>query len=259
MDNFRIIPRLDVKAPYLVKGIQLEGLRQIGNPVDFAKKYFIDGADELLYMDIVASLFERNQLHDIISDTAQDIFIPIAVGGGIRSVGDAINVLNSGADKVTLNTAAIRNPEIIKKLADKFGGQSIVLSIEAKKKDKNHWECYTDNGREITGRCVIDWAKDAIGLGAGEILLTSVDRDGTRSGFDIDLISKVSNCITVPLIASGGMGQLSHLKDLYNNSSVAAVAIGSVFHYGVLTIQEVKEFAQDHGIPVRGYNECLYS
>ncbi|MGY4503307.1 cyclase [Bradyrhizobium sp. GM24.11] len=208
MSNLRIIPRLDIKGKNLIKGVQLEGLRVMGDPQEFALDYYRAGADELVYMDIVASLYGRNNLSDIIRRAADQVFIPITVGGGIRSVDDARHILRSGADKVAINTAAIARPELIGEVARHFGSQAMVLSIEAKQVAQGKWEAYTDNGRERTGLDVLQWARRGVEMGAGEILLTSVDREGTRKGFDIDLISQVSKLATVPVIASGGMGSI---------------------------------------------------
>ena len=216
MKKIRIIPRLDIKGPNLIKSIQFEGLRIIGDPNTFAKKYYKEGADELLYMDVVASLYGRNSLMDLISNAVKDVFIPITVGGGIRSIENAGEVLRSGADKVAVNTAVVKNPKLITQLKDKFGSQSIVVSIEAKKID-NGWEAYTENGREKTGLDVIHWAKKCSNMGAGEILLTSVDREGTRKGFDLELINEVKKHINIPLIVSGGMSSPKDISNHFKN------------------------------------------
>ena len=186
--NVRLIARLDIKGPNLIKGIHLEGLRVIGSPQEHALKYYLQGADELIYMDCVASLYGRNHLGEIISLAARDIFVPMTVGGGIRSVDDATQILRAGADKVAVNTAALTNPGLISAIAKRFGSQCMVLSVEAKQVGPERWEAYTDNGRERTGKDVVEWVREAVALGAGEILLTSVDREGTRKGFDIPLI-----------------------------------------------------------------------
>ena len=199
----RLIPRLDVKGKNLIKGIHLEGLRVIGDPQAFARKYYEDGADELLYVDVVASLYGRNSLHDIVRRTAQDVFVPLTVTGGLRSVDDVREMLRAGADKVGINTAATKRPELIREVARKFGSQCMVLSIEAKRTSAGKWEAFTDNGREPTGLDVVEWAQRGVELGAGEILLTSVDQEGTRDGFDTDLIAAVASVVPVPVIASG--------------------------------------------------------
>ena len=214
MRNVRIIARLDIKNNFLIKGIHLEGLRKIGNPNEYAKKYFKSGIDEIIYMDAVASLYERNSLNEIIKETSKNIFIPITVGGGIRSIDDANKILRSGADKIAINTAAIKNPRLIEELSNRFGSSTIVLSIEAKQTLNGSWEAYTNNGREKTGIDVIKWSLEAEKLGVGEILLTSVDKEGTGRGFDNNLLKSVTDIITVPVIASGGMGNFQHFADV---------------------------------------------
>lgn len=251
MSNLRIIPRLDIKGTNLIKGIRLEGLRVIGDPQEHAVRYYEAGADELIYMDIVASLYGRNNLGDIISRAAKDVFIPITVGGGIRSVDDARQMLRSGADKVAINTAAVARPELITEVANRFGSQAMVLSIEAKQIAPNKWEAYTDNGRERTGLDVIDWARRGVALGAGEILLTSVDREGTRKGFDLDLIRHVSQVVSVPVIASGGMGTTEDLIAAGSEGMADAVAMADVLHYKRMSLDEIREAALNAGLAVR--------
>lgn len=253
MRRTRIIGRLDIKGPNLIKGIHLEGLRVIGSPNEHALKYYQQGADELIYMDCVASLYGRNSLVDIIRDAVQDVFIPLTVGGGVRSVDDANELLRSGADKVAVNTAAVANPSLISDISRRFGSQCMVLSIEAKQLDNNHWEVYTDNGRERTGLDVIEWVKQGVDLGAGEILLTSIDREGTRKGFDIDLVKSVTHEISIPVIASGGMGKPEHLKEVVEKGEVDAVAMADILHYNRATIGDIRQFAQSSGIDVRSY------
>lgn len=251
MRSVRLIPRLDVKAPNLIKGIQLEGLRVIGDPNEHARKYYDAGADEILYMDIVASLYDRNSLTDIVERTTHDVFVPTTVGGGIRSVEDARKLLASGADKVAVNTAAIKNPNLITEISRKFGSQAMVLSIEAKQTSANKWEAYTDNGREHTGLDVIEWAKRGADLGAGEILLTSVDREGTRKGFDVSIIKVVTSAVSVPVIASGGLGSPAHLIEVVQEGNADAVAFADSIHYGRYTIADLRTAAMDAGLPVR--------
>ena len=234
----RIIPRLDIKGPNLVKGIHLEGLRVLGKPEEFAKYYYENGADELLFMDVVASLYERNSLHDIVSKTAKAIFIPLTVGGGIRTIDDIKEVLRAGADKVALNTAAIKNPNIIKEAAKKFGSSTIVIAIEAIKQTYGNYLAYTDNGREHTGVEVVDWAIRVAELGAGEIIITSVDKEGTGEGFDIELTKKISDSVSIPVIAHGGSGTKKQVEDIIKKSSVEAVAISSLFHYNYVLNQQ---------------------
>lgn len=230
----RIIPRLDIKGPNLVKGIHLEGLRVLGKPEDFARYYYENGADELMFMDVVASLYERNSLNDIISRTAKEIFIPLTVGGGIRTLDDIKNVLRAGADKVSINTAAIKKPNFIKEAALKFGSSTIVLVIEAIKQPDNKYFAYTDNGREHTGVEVVEWAQRAEELGAGEIVITSVDKEGTGHGFDIELIKSISNAVSVPVIAHGGAGKISDFDNVFKHD-VSAVTLASVLHYKTIT------------------------
>ena len=251
MGNLRIIPRLDIKGPNLIKGIHLEGLRVMGDPHEFALRYYEDGADELIYMDIVASLYGRNNLSDIIRRAANKIFIPITVGGGIRSVDDARHILRSGADKVAINTAAVNRPELISEISRKFGSQAMVLSIEAKKISEGKWEAYTDNGREKTGLDVIQWASRGVELGAGEILLTSVDQEGTRKGFDNELIRQVRRIVSVPVIASGGMGKLEHGVEAAQLGEADAISMADMLHYRRTSIQEIREFALSANLPVR--------
>jgi cyclase len=251
MKNIRVIARLDVKAPNLVKGIQLEGLRKLGNPNEFAKKYYENGIDEIIYMDIVASLYNRNSLTDIVKQSTNEVFIPITCGGGIRSVEDVKRILRAGADKVAINTAAIKRPELIQEVSKRFGSQCMVLSIEAKKVGDYKWEAYYDNGREKTGIDVVEWAKGGFKLGAGEILLTSVDMEGTKKGFDYELVKVISEVVPIPVIASGGMGNTEHFNKVVFDGKADAVAIGSVLHYNQLTVQDIKKDAISREIKVR--------
>ncbi|HAU2049736.1 TPA: imidazole glycerol phosphate synthase subunit HisF, partial [Legionella pneumophila] len=214
MSNVRLIARLDIKGPNLIKGVHLEGLRVVGNPNEYAMAYYAQGADELIYMDTVASLYGRNNLSEIVKTTAENVFIPITVGGGIRSVDDAKQLLRCGADKVAINTAATKNPTLISDIARRFGSQCVVLSIEAKRTVNGRWEVMTDNGREHTGMDVVDWARNGEEFGAGEILLTSIDQEGTRKGFDLELVKQVSSMVSIPVIASGGMGKLEDLTEV---------------------------------------------
>lgn len=231
MKTIRIIPRLDIKGPNLVKGIHLEGLRVLGKPSDFAKYYYENGADELLFMDVVASLYDRNSLHDMISETVENVFIPITVGGGLRTLEDIKQVLRAGADKVCINTAAIKNPEIIRNAALRFGSSTIVVAIEAIKNEDGKYYCFTDNGREYTGIEVVSWVKKVQELGAGEVIITSVDKEGTGKGFDETLINQITEFISVPLIVHGGAGDKSHFKDVIKNCNIDAVSAASIFHY----------------------------
>ena len=227
----RIIPRLDVKGPNLVKGIHLEGLRVLGSPEKFAKYYYENGADELIFQDVVASLYERNSLHDIISRVAKNIFIPLTVGGGLRTISDIKQVLRAGADKVTINTAAIRNPAFVSEASKKFGASTIVIAIEAIKQTNGKYYAFIDNGREETGLEVVQWARKVEELGAGEIVITSVDRDGTGEGFDIELIKQICSQISIPVIVHGGASKLENIKIVSDVRGVGGLAIGSIFHY----------------------------
>jgi cyclase len=246
----RLIPRLDIKGPNLIKGVHLEGLRVVGDPQTFARRYYEQGADELIYMDVVASLYGRNSLKDIIRRTARDVFIPLTVGGGVRSVDDVRDLLRAGADKVAINTAAVARPQLIAEVSQAFGSQCMVLSIEAKR-SATGWEVYTDNGRERTGLDVIQWARRAVELDAGEILVTSVDQEGTRKGFDVDLVRAVSEACPVPVIASGGMGTVDHLEDVCRRGKADAVAIADVLHWNRLALPAVRQQAIARGLDVR--------
>lgn len=251
MGNFRLIARLDIKAPNLIKGIHLEGLRVIGDPNEYARRYYEAGADELIYMDIVASLYERNSLIDIVERTTKDVFIPITVGGGVRSVNDARQLLRAGADKVAINTAAVKRPELLTEMAQTFGSQCMVLSIEAKRNPGGGWEAYTDNGREHTGLDVVEWARRGASLGAGEILLTSVDQEGTRKGFDVELVRLVTDAVNIPVIASGGMGSIDHLRSVAQDGHADAVAMADVLHYNRLSLPDIRNAARSLDLPVR--------
>ena len=248
--NIRLIARLDIKAPNLVKGIQFEGLRKLGDPQAYALNYYNEGIDEIYYLDIVASLYERNSLTDIIKEATRDVFVPVTVGGGLRSCEDVINVLRAGADKVSINTAAIKNPTVITDVARRFGSQCMVLSIEAKKK-MNRWEAYYDNGREPSGLDVVEWAMKGESLGAGEIILTSIDQEGTVNGFDNELVHAVTSNVDIPVVASGGMGKLSHLESVVKKGNADAIAMAHVLHYGKLKIKDIRQFCKSNGVPVR--------
>lgn len=249
--NLRLIARLDVKGPNLIKGVHLEGLRVIGDPQAHARRYYAEGADELVYMDIVASLYGRNSLLDVVRRTADEVFIPMTVGGGIRSVEDVREVLRAGADKVALNTAAVQRPELVTEVARRFGSQCMVLSIEAKQVAGGSWEAYTDNGRERTGLDVVDWARRGAALGAGEILLTSVDREGTRRGFDVALLKAVTDVVQVPVIASGGMGEATHLIQAAQAGGADAIAMADILHYRRMELPAIRRAALEAGLPVR--------
>lgn len=243
----RIIARLDIKGPNLVKGIHLEGLRVLGKPEDFAGYYYESGADELLYMDVVASLYNRNSLHHIISKTAAEIFIPLTVGGGLRAIDDIRKVLRAGADKVSLNTAAIKNPNLIKEAAEIFGSSTITISIEAIKQPNGEYLAYTDNGREYTGVEVLSWAKKIESLGAGEIVLTSIDRDGTGEGFDIELTKMVSQAVSIPVVACGGGGNADDVYQVIAKGGADAVIIASILHYDFIRNHPLSDSFKEEG------------
>jgi cyclase len=251
--NIRLIARLDIKGSNLIKGIHLEGLRVLGDPNEFALDYYNQGADELIYMDSVASLYGRNHLSDLIYRATRNIFIPITVGGGIRSIDDAQSILRSGADKVAINTAAVQNPGLISEVANRYGSQCMVLSIEAKEIAPKRWEVLTDNGREKTGLDVIEWAKQGESAGAGEILVTSVDKEGTRTGFDLDLLAAVASNVDVPIIGSGGMGKIEDVVLAANLGNVDAVAMADIIHYRRSTFSEIRAMAMGSGLKVRVY------
>ena len=247
----RIIPRLDIKGPNLIKSISFEGLRVLGDPAEFAHKYYAGGADELLFIDTVASLYQRQQFIDLINRVAADVFIPIIVCGGVRSLEHMETMLRNGADKIGINTAAVATPTLITQGAEVFGKQCMVLSIEAKKVGPGKWECYTDNGRERSGLDAVQWAARGEELGAGEILVTSVDNDGTRVGFDVDLVLSIRRSVSVPVIASGGAGRPADVARLYNQANPSGVCIATMLHYGVADIAGLKNTLADEGIKVR--------
>lgn len=247
--NVRLIARLDVKGPNLIKGIHLEGLRVIGDPAGYAQQYYEQGADEIIYLDIVASLYGRSNLEDIVQQTANDIFIPLTVGGGIRTILDVDTLLKAGADKVAINSAGVRNPDLLNEVANTYGSQCLVLSIEAKRSGKS-WEVYTDCGRESTGLDAIQWAVRGVELGAGGVLVTSIDQEGTRKGFDCDLISAIAEAVDVPVIACGGFGKDEHLSRVVN-AGADAVGFADAIHYSHYTFENLRNIAADNLIPVR--------
>ena len=248
--QIRLIARLDVKGENLIKGIHLEGLRIIGSPQDYARRYYQQGADELIYMDIVASLYGRSNLVDIVHLTSHDVFVPMTVGGGIRTIEDVGKLLRAGADKVAINTAAVRRPELITEVSRKFGAQCMVLSIEDKSHTQGKWEIYTDCGREKSGVDAVEWASRAVSLGAGEILVTSIDQEGTRKGFDTDLINAIARNVNVPVISSGGYGVPEHISKVVA-AGADAVAFADCLHYDRTTILALRDSAMSAGILVR--------
>ena len=249
----RIIPCLDVTNGRVVKGINFVDLIDAGDPVEAAVKYNLQGADEIVFLDITASSDNRNTMVDVVRKTAEQVFIPLTVGGGIRSVEDMRTMLSSGADKISVNTAAILDPELIRRGAERFGSQCIVLAIDAKKDPENpgRWRVFTHGGRKITELDAIEWAKLGVKLGAGEILLTSMDADGTKNGYDCELTAAVAEAVGVPVIASGGAGTLNHLVEVLQKGKADAVLAASIFHFGTFTVPETKQYLAEHNIPVR--------
>lgn len=249
----RIIPCLDVDNGRVVKGVQFVDIRDAGDPVEIARRYDEQGADELTFLDITASHEDRETLVHVVEEVAGQVFIPLTVGGGIRKVEDIRRMLNAGADKVAINTAAVHNPEFVKQAAEKFGSQCIVVAIDAKQvNDKpKRWEIFTHGGRKPTGIDAIEWAQKMVAYGAGEILLTSMDRDGTKTGFDLDLTRAISEAVSVPVIASGGVGELEHLVEGVKQGRADAVLAASIFHFGEYTIEEAKRRMAANGIEVR--------
>ena len=246
----RIIPCLDVKNGRVVKGINFVGLKDAGDPVEQAKIYSDGGADEICFLDITASNENRDTIFDVVRETSKKCFVPLTVGGGVRSVEDINKLLNCGADKVSINTAAVQNPDVVEQSSKKFGSQCIVVAIDAKK-NNDRWEIYTHGGRNSTGIDAIDFASNMEKRGAGELLITSMDRDGTQIGYDIDLMSTISSRVNIPIIASGGVGELEHLVDGIKLGKASAVLAASIFHYGKYSIKEAKEYLDSKGIPVR--------
>lgn len=247
----RIIARLDIKGPNLIKGIRFEGLRVIGDPNKYALKYYNQGADELIFLDCVASLYGRNNLVEIIKKASNDVFIPITVGGGIRSIKDAETLFLNGADKIAINTAAVKNPNLINELAKNFGSQAVVISIQAKNLSKKKWTAYIEMGREKTDKDVIEWLDEAIDRGAGEVLITSVDHEGTRNGFDLNLYEEANKHSKVPFIFSGGMKSANDLIELAKYSECNAIAAASILHYDEFTIEDIKKVGVANNLKVR--------
>ncbi len=249
----RIIPCLDVDRGRVVKGVKFVGIRDAGDPLEAAKRYDEQGADELTFLDITASSDERDTMVSVVAAVASEVFIPLTVGGGIRSIEDIRRLLNAGADKVSINTAAVLHPDLVADAAARFGSQCIVVAIDAKRKsgDSNGFEVYTHGGRRPTGKDVIEWSRRMVEAGAGEILLTSMDRDGTREGFDLELTRRVSEAVSVPVIASGGVGSLEHLAQGVTEGGADAVLAASIFHFGEHTVEEAKRAMAARGIPVR--------
>ncbi len=247
----RLIPRLDIKGDNVVKGVRLEGLRVVGTPDELARRYYAQGADEILFVDIVASLYGRNSILDVVERAAREIFVPLTVGGGLRTLEDIAGALGAGADKVAINTGGIRRPAFLAEAARRFGSQCIVLNLEAKRRGPGQWEALTDNGRETTGRDAFSWVEEALSLGVGEILVTSVDQEGTRKGFDIELVAEVRKRAKVPVIACGGAGTAAHIAECLARSDADAAACAAILHYGVTTLPALKAELARAGIAVR--------
>lgn len=252
MTKKRIIARIDVKNEFVIKGIHLEGLRKVGDPNEMAIKYYLDGIDEIIFMDAVAAYYDRNSLSHIIENACNDVFVPITVGGGIRNIHDIQEALNSGADKVAINTKAVEHPEFLLEASKIYGSQCIVSSIDAKKIGDQKWEVYVDNGREPTGKDVVEWAMEVEKLGAGEIMLTSIDMEGTKKGFDLELNNAVSENVNIPVISSGGAGNNDHVLELFKKTNTDAVTIASLFHYDISSVKELKkDLAKNNDIKIR--------
>ena len=247
----RIIPCLDVKNGRVVKGINFVDLIDAGDPTEQAKFYSENGADEICFLDITASNENRNIILEVVKKTSEQCFVPLTVGGGVRNLEDISNLLSSGADKVSINTAAVKNKSIVKKSAENFGSQCIVIAIDAKKISENKWEVFSNGGRNPSGKDAISYAKEVEELGAGEILLTSMDRDGTKKGYDLELTKQISSSVNIPVIASGGVGNLDHLYDGFKKGKASAALAASIFHFGEFSIQDVKRYLDSKGIPVR--------
>ncbi|MFO7982201.1 MAG: imidazole glycerol phosphate synthase subunit HisF [Desulfuromonadales bacterium] len=250
----RIIPCLDVKDGRIVKGVQFLELRDAGDPVEAAEAYDAQGADELTFLDITASSDKRNIILDVVARTAERVFMPLTVGGGVREVADIRSLLNAGADKVSINTAAVDRPEFVREAAERFGSQCIVVAVDARRvpcSDPQRWEVYTHGGRKKTGIDAVDWAARMEDYGAGEILLTSMDRDGTRDGYDIQLVRAISDRVGIPVVASGGVGDIEHIRQGLVEGGASAALAASIFHFREYTIEECKRYLRDHGVPVR--------
>jgi cyclase len=251
MLSVRIIPCLDVHDGRVVKGVKFKELRDAGDPVAVAAAYEAQGADELVFLDITASSDGRKTMVDVVERTADQVFMPLTVGGGLRTLEDIRTMLNAGADKVSLNTSAVKNPDLVLQASKKFGSQCIVVAIDAKRVGKDRWEVFTHGGRNPTGMDVLTWAKKMQDYGAGEILLTSMDADGTAAGYDVTLCLRVAEMVELPVIASGGAGKLEHLADVVKNGRASAVLAASIFHFGTYTVRQAKEYLKSQGLPVR--------
>lgn len=251
MRTKRIIPCLDIHNGRVVKGINFVNLTDAGDPIELAKYYNFENADEIVFLDISATTEARKTMVDVIARAAEQVFIPLTVGGGIRELDDITALINAGADKISINSAAFKNPDLIKQAALKFGSHSIVVAIDVKKNEQGIYEVYTNGGKLSTGMDAIQWAKKAVELGAGELLVTNIDTDGTKSGYDIELLKRITQSVDVPVIASGGAGEMEHFKQALTEGNCDAVLAASLFHYGIMTINDVKKYLHKEGIPVR--------
>ncbi len=247
----RIIPCLDIKDGKVVKGVNFVGLKEVGDPVELAKRYDLQCADEVVFLDITASYEDRGIIRDLIAKAASELSIPLAVGGGIRTIDDFRMILASGADKVSVNSAAIANPDLIKQASDEFGVQCVVIAIDAKKNDQGRYDVYVKGGRENTGLDLVEWVKKCESLGAGEVLLTSMDADGTRAGFDIDMLNAVCEVVNIPVIASGGCGSVQDIVDVFEKTNVDAALVASLFHFNEATVEDVRNELTKYNIHVR--------
>ena len=247
----RIIPCLDVKDGRVVKGVNFVNLTDVGDPVDAARAYYEAGCDELVFLDITATHEERDTTVEMVRHVADQVFIPFTVGGGIRSVEDMNKMLKAGADKVAVNSSAVANPQLIKDCAEKFGSQCVVVAIDGRREADGSWHVYVAGGRKDTGKDLIEWAKEAVDLGAGEILLTSMDKDGTKSGFDVDMLNAVASVVDVPIIASGGAGNKEHMVEVFQQTPATGALAASIFHFGEVSVAETKRAMQEAGIEVR--------
>jgi cyclase len=251
MRNLRLIARLDVKMDWLIKGVQMEGWRKVGDPAEFAAKYAEQGVDELLFMDAVASLYQRNSLHDIVERVARNVFIPMTIGGGIRTADDVKALLDRGADKVAINTAATQRPELLTEVSDRYGSQATVLSLEAMLQGDHAWVAMTENGRNHTGRDVVEWAREAQERGAGEILLTAIANEGTGRGYDLKLLKAVTDAVSIPVVASGGLGTAQHLIELAEGTEASAAAVAQAIHWNKTSVKDLRAAQRAAGCYVR--------
>jgi cyclase len=249
--SHRILAKLDIKHGKVIKGVEFEGVRQVGDPIELAKKYYKEQIDEIIYLDCVASLYNRSHLIDLLPMVSEQVFVPICAGGGIKNFDNAKKLFDNGADKIAINTGAVKNPIILKKISDFYGRQAVVLQIDCKKNLENQWEVYIDYGRQKTGIDVFNWIEKALKMGVGEIIATAIDKDGKQAGFDYDLYKKLSSNFDIPIIACGGAGNFSDIYEIFKIKSIRAVCISSIFHYNLLSPAKLKKKLKLKGIPVR--------